>query len=639
MKYFDNYNKSNNSLKGDIRLINSDFAYIVTKIQKEIFLILGNKNINRCFDNNQVIYEIISEDYNYIKTNNLEEYKFNHFVSILEKEFKILGMAKIVNLESENSNLSVAGILQINSKTVYGINKRKLPIYLFKPFSAKFPNFCVASSYKSNKKNVYCVAKFKEWNINQKLPIGTCEKIIGEVGIINNEYNYLLDSYYLNYTNYKRKIIQNSVKKIQDCYSENKNINRVDFRNNQIFSIDPPNCKDIDDAIHVNKDKNGNIELGIHIADVSYFIKENSDIDLLAKKRISSIYFPHKIINMLPDVFSNDICSLTPNTEKMAFSLILKLDSNYQIKDLKFCKTVIMSKKALAYQESEKILNSKPNNMIEESLHLLYDISEKWNLVPLNCNNENNKSHHIIETMMILINSKAAEFLYSYNPKTAVIRTHQKKMQNLVHENENLNKFLNLIHSESAIYQMNTDKEKIFHESLNLKFYTHFSSPIRRYIDIIIHRLMSGLIENRQYIPDNKMIDTINQFNNTLKIVYRKQKEIDFVHTFQDQEILNAYIIEFDPFYNKIQLYFTKYDISYTTQMFSSKLDSILTYQYLDDQCKITNQHNKKCISFKKLDSVFVKFISQLDNDNNAKKAFVTLMENKNSSVLQFLEI
>ena len=639
MKFFDEYVKSDNSLEGVIKFINSEFAYITTKNEKDIYLVLGGKNINRSFENNTILFEIISKENKYIETNNLEEYKYNHYVSILLKKFNISGLAKINGIVSNNHGIAIAGVLQINSKTVYGFNKRKLPIYLFRPFSAKYPNFCVASSYKKGKKNVYSVIKFKEWNINQKNPVGTCEKIIGEVGKIKNEYNYLLDSYHLNYSNYKRKIIDQIIQDIPE-YNLTEELNRVDFRTKETFSIDPPGCQDIDDAIHIEEYSNGEIEIGIHIADVSHFIKENSEIDLIAQKRLSSIYFPHKTINMLPDKFSNNICSLLPNTESLAFSLILCLDPEYQIKNFKFCKTNIFSRNAFSYQQAENILDSKPLNSIEKSLHMLYNISKKWNIIPYHRENENSKSHRIIDTMMIMINSKAAEVLYNFNPSLTIVRTHQKKYEGLdIHRNKKLNNFLQLINSESAIYQLGIEEEKIFHKGLNIKFYTHFSSPIRRYVDIIVHRLLKTFLIKEKYTPNKVLINTINDVNQKIKLVYRKQKEIDFIHNFQQQEIIEGFIIDFEPFYNKIQLYFPKYDISYTCNMFSSKLDPILNYQYSDDFCNITNIHNNKNIILKKIDAIYVGIISQMDNDNNSKKAFVTLLYDKDTTALQYLEI
>ena len=636
MKFYSEYIHSNNILKGVFNSINSNFGFISTLNKNEIYLVLGSQHINRSFENNKVAFTIISQEIKYIPTSNLEEYKYNHYLSILKKNNTILGLVKIINNVSVNTNLNIAGVLQISSKTLYGLNKRKLPIYSFKPFSSKYPNFCVASGYKKSKKNVYCVIKYKEWNETQKIPIGTCEKIIGEVGIINNEYNYLLDSYHLNYSNFKRKIIQQN---IPQSIIEEEN-NRSDLRNKNTFSIDPPGCKDIDDAIHVEKKNNGNIEIGIHIADVSHFIKKNSALDLLAKKRLSSIYFPHKTINMLPDQFSNDICSLLPNTEKMAFSLILILDSNYVIQNYKFRKSIILSKCAFSYQEAEKNLNQPLSNNINESLKLLYNISKKWNIIPYNCEKENSKSHLIIDTMMITINSKAAEVLYQFNPKITIVRTHQKKYEELdIHSNQKFNNFLQLINSESAIYQIGIEEEKIFHKGLNIKFYTHFSSPIRRYVDIIVHRLLKNTIIKKKYTPNKLLINTINDINKKLKLVYRKQKEINFIHNFKKKEIIEGFIIEFDPFYNKIQLYFPKYDISYTTDIFSSKLDPILNYHYNEDYCNVTNTHNQKIVTFKKLNPIFVSIISQMDNDNNSKKAFVTLLYDKDTTVLQYLEI
>ena len=233
---------------------------------------------------------------------------------------------KIINIINNNVPQIIPGILYVHSKMLYGTNKKNMPIYLFKPDNWKLPDFYVASNIKNKRKNlytnIYCTINYVRWDVDKKLPTGSINQIIGDVGIFEHENEYILHKHNLYFNNInKKKLSINEEIKLEK---------RLDLRDKFVLSIDPEGCKDIDDAIHINETISG-YEVGIHIADVSHFIKENTELDEVLKNRLTSIYAPHKTINMLPDKLSNGLCSLLPNQDKYAFSTIFNFNKNFNI--------------------------------------------------------------------------------------------------------------------------------------------------------------------------------------------------------------------------------------------------------------------------------------------------------------------
>ncbi len=341
--------------------------------------------------------------------------------------------------------------------------------------------------------------------------------------------------------------------------------NRKDFRHVPTFTIDPADAKDFDDALSIKKLENGHFEVGIHIADVSHYVTANSILDKEAAKRATSIYLVDRTIPMLPEALSNDICSLVPNQDRLAFSAVFELDTTGHIHKEWFGRTIINSSKRFAYEDVQAVLDEKETSPHKDLLFSLRDIARGLRQKKLAAGavtfedsevqftlDENNKpisinlktrleAHMLIEDFMLLANKKVAEFATKkqQGQKNAfVYRIHDypdvEKMTRLKHfleplgynlkiendevKSEDLNHLLEQAEgkTEKAIIQKAAVRSmskavysvaNIGHWGLSFADYTHFTSPIRRYPDVLVHRLLCTYLEGKK--PDDDTIKYI----------------------------------------------------------------------------------------------------------------------------------
>ncbi len=326
---------------------------------------------------------------------------------------------------------------------------------------------------------------------------------------------------------------------------------REDFRSKTTFTIDPDSAKDFDDALSVDFLQNGEVEIGVHIADVTFFVKANSKIDKEAQKRATSVYLPDETIPMLPEVLSNDLCSLNENEDKRAFSVVFVFDQNLNVKSYRFVKTVINSNKRFTYKEAQNVLDKK-SDIFQKELLFLNKLSKKIKQERLSLGGiefqtdeieiildkkkrpidihikESLQSMRLIEEFMLLANRYVATFLSeNSNQETIIYRIHEKPDPEKLAE---LNIFLRALGYEHLNKQNVTSKDiakllkdaaqapeyqsiqnatlrtmakavysdkNMGHFSLAFAYYTHFTSPIRRYPDIMVHRLLESKINNK----------------------------------------------------------------------------------------------------------------------------------------------
>lgn len=350
--------------------------------------------------------------------------------------------------------------------------------------------------------------------------------------------------------NFPKRVI-NEAKKISKII-ENKEIkSRFDLREINTFTIDPLDAKDFDDAISLKKINNKIYEIGIHIADVSFYVKKNSSLDKEAYKRSTSIYLVKHVIPMLPEIISNDICSLNPKEDKLTFSIIFYMDKFAKISNIWFGKTVIRSNKRFTYDEVQNIIENKKGifskeililnriakilkkkrikkgsiNIISDEIKFNFDRNGKTNNIYIK---ECNDANYLIEEFMLLANNKVSEFVsLDSNGKNSnynyIYRVHDKpnlqklnelkKVTNILgyklnFKNKNaisnsLNALLESVKEKPekniinnlvmrTMSKANYSYNNIGHYGLALSYYTHFTSPIRRYPDIIAHRLLQN---------------------------------------------------------------------------------------------------------------------------------------------------
>ncbi|AWU39283.1 ribonuclease R [Blattabacterium punctulatus CPU2] len=445
---------------------------------------------------------------------------------------------KIIKRNREN----FIGVLKIKSNSKYGlviVYNKTIHVNIYIPKKK-------LKGYHPNEK---VLVRIITWPKNLKNPLGEIIKVFGQSGEYTTEVYSLLEEYGLSYEFSKE--VEKEAKKIVFKKNLDNNLRR-DMRNINTFTIDPFDAKDFDDALSIRKLNSNTWEIGIHIADVTYYIKEGSLLDKEAYKRANSIYFIGKSIPMLPKILSNDICSLHPEKDKLSFSSIFNVDSKGQILKSWFGKTIIRSNRRFTYEEVQKIIEKKRGDF-HKDLYTLFTFSkiftknrlkngsiyldkveikihldEKKNPSKFNLE-RNNEAHRLIEEFMLLANRKISEFVSQNldgdpSNKTYIYRIHDKPdfqkifilkkiieplgySLDLKNLKKSLNGLLKNIQGKSeqnmienlilrSMSKAKYSTNNIGHYGLSFIYYSHFTSPIRRYSDIIAHRLLNYYLTN-----------------------------------------------------------------------------------------------------------------------------------------------
>ncbi len=401
--------------------------------------------------------------------------------------------------------------------------------------------------------------KITSWEDPQKSPIGEILKDIGRKGEHNAEMqSIVLDKgFEIDFPPDVEKEAENWK---EEFNKEDHLKDRKDFRDRTTFTIDPVDAKDFDDALSFNKLEDGTFEIGIHIADVSHFVIPKTALDREALKRGTSIYLVDRTIPMLPEILSNDLCSLNPNEDKYAFSAVFIMNQNGKVSERWFGKTLIDSDKRFSYEEAQEILDKKSGLFFEE-LNTLNEISyklreEKFKNGAIEFETEEVKfelddkgkpikvfkkvrgdTHKMIEDFMLLANREVAKYMSAFsdkNPKAAfVYRIHdapdREKIINLATfvkalgfelknkegetTAEDISRMLKSVEGTptemliktAAIRSMSKavySTSNIGHFGLGFEYYTHFTSPIRRYPDLMVHRLLQRFLDHGKVEQD-----------------------------------------------------------------------------------------------------------------------------------------
>lgn len=434
----------------------------------------------------------------------------------------------------------------------------------------------------------FIVVKVIDWKKKNNKLKGKITRFIGSKD--TSEYDAILIANQFGIPEKFSDNIHNFVKNIPETISLNK---RKDFRDLDTFTIDPEDAKDFDDAISLAKNNDGNFELGVHIADVSHYVTHNSIIDKEALKRGTSVYFTRHVIPMLPEKLSNELCSLKPKVERYAFSIIMTIDPTGKVIDFLITPSVIKSKRRFSYQEVQKILDDGKSDYysnLSEMLKLAKILSKKrhdlgsidFDLpepqyvldsagVPTSITaKERLWSHRLVEEFMLIANKTIAHFILKKSGKIPFIyRIHEKpKLEDVenyftVLKNIGYDFHFNYKKLQPKDFQQMIEKatdtkhEKIIeritlrtmtkakystrqvgHFGLAFNHYTHFTSPIRRYPDLIVHRLLKYYINNDKPPFDltKKRLDFIAKKSVETEIravkaerEYHKLKEIKFL--------------------------------------------------------------------------------------------------------------
>lgn len=400
------------------------------------------------------------------------------------------------------------------------------------------------------KHNDKVIVKITDWPERDKKPEGVVQRVLGKAGEHNAEIHSIIAEFGLP-LEFPDKV-NDDAEAIPAKITAKEIKKRKDFREITTFTIDPDDAKDFDDALSLRTLENGNVEVGVHIADVTHYVEPKSALEEEAVDRATSVYLVDRTIPMLPERLSNGLCSLRPQEEKLTFSAVFELDAEAKIKNEWFGRTIIYSDRRFTYEEAQERIDSGEGDFSEEINQLnglarllrkkrfqqgavnFETVEVKFKLdengTPLGVVPKVRKeAHMLIEEFMLLANKKVAEFIYSKhkgaNPLTFVYRTHDspdpEKLDtfakfanrfghNMDFEKGGVSKNLNVLMDkitgrpeqnvleQLAIRSMAkakyTTAEK-GHFGLAFPHYTHFTSPIRRYPDMMVHRLLQHYLD------------------------------------------------------------------------------------------------------------------------------------------------
>jgi ribonuclease R len=416
------------------------------------------------------------------------------------------------------------------------------------------------------------VCNVDDWGDKRNNPSGTIKEVLGYPGEHHAEIYSILAEHNIDKT--FEKNIEEKAKNIPQTITKEEIEKRRDFRTITTFTIDPFDAKDFDDALSIQQLENGNYEIGIHIADVSHYVLENDSIDKEAQERATSIYLVDRVIPMLPEILSNNLCSLRPNEEKLCFSAVFEISSEGEIKNEWFGKTVILSDRRFTYEEAQERLETKEGDYSAELLTLnsiakifkderknkgaisFHKLETKFKLdedkKPISLFiKESKDAHKLIEEFMLLANRKVAEFIgkkslpFVYrihdtpNPEkletlSFFLKSFGYKLQteNKKSIAQSMNKILMDVKGKDEASMVETltirtmakaiySTENIGHYGLAFNHYTHFTSPIRRYPDVLVHRLLFHYLNNASRV-DKQHIEKLCKHSSEMEIIASK---------------------------------------------------------------------------------------------------------------------
>lgn len=406
------------------------------------------------------------------------------------------------------------------------------------------------------------IVRITDWPDDAKNPQGEVVDVLGKTGQNTTEMHAILAEFGLPYR--YPEAVEKAADKIDSGITDEEVAAREDMRGTVTFTIDPRDAKDFDDALSFRRLKNGHVEVGVHIADVTHYVKPGSIIEREAEDRATSVYLVDRTIPMLPEHLSNGICSLRPDEDKLTFSVIFEMDSNARVLDSRIVRTVIRSDRRFTYEEAQEVIETGKGDFADEILTLdklakqlrknrydngsvdfdrvevRFDIDENGHPTSVFFK-ESKDANKLIEEFMLLANrtvaavigvvpkkKKAKAFVYRVHDKpdeqrlndlSNLARTFGYKLRTTgtpLEINRSLNKmlvdlkgkgeenFLSTLAIRSMAKAIYTT-ENIGHYGLGFEYYTHFTSPIRRYPDMMVHRLLDKYLSGGRSVNVEKL--------------------------------------------------------------------------------------------------------------------------------------
>lgn len=482
----------------------------------------------------------------------ISEYNLNHAlhgdrvkVALVVRHRKKRTEAEVVDV-IERANRTYVGRIEMEPNYAFVV-----PVGKIMPYDVFIPKGAMSKAKDGQK----VIVRITDWPLHTKSPVGEVVEVLGDPGVHEVEMHAILAEFDLPYGFPKE--LDAYAAKISDKIAPKDIEQRRDFRDVLTITIDPVDAKDFDDALSLKQIDDDTFEVGVHIADVTHYVRPGSPIDIEAQDRATSVYLVDRCVPMLPERLSNYICSLRPNEEKLCFSAVFRMDRQGEVLDEWFGRTVILSDRRFAYEEVQKIIESGEGDFSNEIL-ALNSIAQKLRTKrkkagaidfdrlevkfeldeagkPLGVYfTEHKESNQLIEELMLLANRRVAEFVgkakEGQKAKPFVYRIHDKpnaeKFESFrkfitrfgyqlegVTEKQ-ISKALNRVLAEAkgkkeqnlietlalrAMAKARYSSKNIGHYGLAFPYYTHFTSPIRRYPDMMVHRLLAHYLDGGKH--------------------------------------------------------------------------------------------------------------------------------------------
>ena len=518
-------------------------AYRLVSETKKAVVVIKNTNKNGCFfdvDNKEVFI-----------------HKKNSMFALVGDRVEVL----LYHKRKGEAEGEVLAVLERKRQDFVGVIEQSSSSYFLIPDDRRvqFDVFLPKNNIKKSFLNKKLLVKVESWDAKYKNPVGRVISVIGDINDSVSEINSILYDY--GFSPGFPKDVCDSAEKINRVISKKEIKKRIDIRKTPTFTIDPEDAKDFDDALSVKKLVSGQWEVGVHIADVSHFIVAGGAIDKEAMERATSVYLVDRVVPMLPEVLSNDLCSLKPNVDRLAFSVLFNINKEGVVVEYNIAKTIIHSDYRFSYQTAQDTIDKKKGAFVDE-LILLKKLSallrkkrmEKGSFnfegseVKFILDSNNNpldvsfkkplSTNYLIEEFMLLANKTVAKHIGFSKKKSLpfVYRVHDlpdnekilslnsivkglgysinnknphslsKSLNNIIKKlnGKNEQQMIETLIIQSMAKAIYTTKN-IGHYGLGFDYYSHFTSPIRRYPDLITHRLLEKYLYTNKDAHINKL--------------------------------------------------------------------------------------------------------------------------------------
>ncbi|MFV8225353.1 ribonuclease R [Christiangramia aquimixticola] len=585
----------------------------ITEVERGKFMIEGSK------DYYTGTLDLTTKGYGYVLVDELEDDVF-----IAEKDLKAAFDGDTVEIyvfnhrRKKRSEGEITKIIKRKRTEFVGVLQQKKDFgFVVIDDKSMYTDFFVSPSKLNGAKDGdKVVVEFEEWPDRADSPFGTIKRVLGTPGEHNTEIHSILAQYGLPHDFPEE--VEEFANRIDTSINKEEISKRRDMRNVLTFTIDPKDAKDFDDALSFQQLENGNFEIGIHIADVSHYVKPGTILDEEAYERATSVYLVDRVVPMLPEILSNNACSLRPNEEKFTFSAVFEIDKDAKVVDQWFGRTVTYSDERFAYEEAQHIIETEKGSIPEDisirdksysvkeeiitAVLTLNKLAKKMRSrrmrdgaisfdkveVKFNLNEDNEpvgvffktakEANKLIEEFMLLANRKVAEFIGKQKPKKIfVYRCHDEPddeklaaLQNIVGRfghslnlkdrsstTSSLNKLLEDVQGKKEQNMVDTlairtmskayyGTENIGHYGLAFDFYTHFTSPIRRYPDVMVHRLLQHYLDGEKSASEEEYDEKCHhssEMENLASTAERdsiKYMQVKFMQDHENEEFLGV---------------------------------------------------------------------------------------------------